>query len=674
MNEKIVPRSACIYLADLVHTYTPGNYVVPLNVANIASYLIKEFGNDVEVNLFKCPEALIRSIENKQPDVLGLSNYFWNNELNIAVGRYISKKFPKIVIVMGGPSIRIDPRDIRCFLKHHDFLDMYIHSEGEKPFVNLIHKLLQSDGSQIDSHLKQINGCASLSLEGDFVYTPPDILSDLSDLPSPYLCGLLDKFLLDGYIPLFESNRGCPFSCTFCTWGIGALKKVRKFPIDRIFNEMEYVARLVPKSSFWIFADANFGIFPRDVKIAKRIGEIKNENPYLSRVTVWTSKNNPERNKEIASLIDNLERTLIAVQTWDTVVQKNIKRDNIMQEDALRIVTEIKRKGKEVSTDVLCGLPGETYESHIKTLRMAFDVGFDFINVGNIVMLPGSELETSKSRKKFGLRTKYRIRQGCYGEYFGSKAIEYEEIIRATTSFDESQMVRCRLLHWLIWLSWNAGFFKPLLLFLHREFQVHPLDFILRIIAEDKTNFSHIKYYFEQFIKESKAEWFHNPRELQSFYLEQNNWKELLEKGFPKMNFSYTAQLILCQELRDEFYNFMSSIAKEVASGPILQEILLILRENHISPWDIFTNRPIPEKTYRVAQETIAYFLPSSASELDRPIASCSIVLKPDESKIETIRAHLMKCGFMTNQDHAVQKTLEPFMTGFQYAIIAQPL
>ena len=34
-------------------------------------------------------------------------------------------------------------------------------------------------------------------------------------VPSPYLTGLLDKFLDGKYIPSFETARGCPFSCHF---------------------------------------------------------------------------------------------------------------------------------------------------------------------------------------------------------------------------------------------------------------------------------------------------------------------------------------------------------------------------------------------------------------------------------------------------------------------------
>ena len=39
---------------------------------------------------------------------------------------------------------------------------------------------------------------------------------DLNDIPSPYLNGLLDPFLDQPYIPLLETNRSCPYRCTFC--------------------------------------------------------------------------------------------------------------------------------------------------------------------------------------------------------------------------------------------------------------------------------------------------------------------------------------------------------------------------------------------------------------------------------------------------------------------------
>ena len=74
-----------IYLADLIHDYLPGNYVTPLNVGLLKSYLLSKFDDKVEIKLFKSPEKLLKNIKNdvkdgQGPDIVGFSNYSWNQE------------------------------------------------------------------------------------------------------------------------------------------------------------------------------------------------------------------------------------------------------------------------------------------------------------------------------------------------------------------------------------------------------------------------------------------------------------------------------------------------------------------------------------------------------------------------------------------------------------------
>ncbi len=48
-------RRLRIYLADLVHDYTPCNYVVPLNIGYLTAYLNEMFGRDVDVRMACVP-------------------------------------------------------------------------------------------------------------------------------------------------------------------------------------------------------------------------------------------------------------------------------------------------------------------------------------------------------------------------------------------------------------------------------------------------------------------------------------------------------------------------------------------------------------------------------------------------------------------------------------------
>ena len=73
-----------IYLADLIHDRHIYNYYVPLNVGYITATVNQRFGKEVEAKIFKFPDELISTMKSSPPDILALSNYDWNVNLNIA--------------------------------------------------------------------------------------------------------------------------------------------------------------------------------------------------------------------------------------------------------------------------------------------------------------------------------------------------------------------------------------------------------------------------------------------------------------------------------------------------------------------------------------------------------------------------------------------------------------
>jgi len=117
-----------IYLADLVHNYYGGLNSVPLNVAYIVAYAKKHFGDEVEFRIFKYCDNLLDAVDDRKPDMVGLSNYTWNESLNLFTGGYIKQKFPNMPIVMGGPNIRTDDEGVESFLTNFNFVDTYIES------------------------------------------------------------------------------------------------------------------------------------------------------------------------------------------------------------------------------------------------------------------------------------------------------------------------------------------------------------------------------------------------------------------------------------------------------------------------------------------------------------------------------------------------------------------
>ena len=65
---------------------------------------------------------------------------------------------------------------------------------------------------------------------------------NLAEIPSPYLSGRLDSFLDGKLLPIIQTNRGCPFSCTFCTEGQSYWSKVKVKPKEVVAGEISYIS------------------------------------------------------------------------------------------------------------------------------------------------------------------------------------------------------------------------------------------------------------------------------------------------------------------------------------------------------------------------------------------------------------------------------------------------
>ena len=102
----------------------------------------------------------------------------------------------------------------------------------------------------------------------------------------PYLAGYLDEFLAAGMVPLFETNRGCPFQCTFCAWGSASKDLVRRIDLDQALAEIAYVGER-SDSANWIVCDANFGILPRDIELAKAIRAVRDARGAPKKCQTW---------------------------------------------------------------------------------------------------------------------------------------------------------------------------------------------------------------------------------------------------------------------------------------------------------------------------------------------------------------------------------------------------
>ena len=300
-----------IFLGDLTYdTVGMSTEVFPLNIGYIASYCQKLFGSKVEITLFKYIKDLENAINEHPPDVLGLSNYVWNHRISLEMFAIAQEKNQNIINVWGGPNFPADFESQQIFMNNYPNVNFYVPIEGEVGFANIIQQRINFSESEFKKEIlikKTIDGCISRKIDGTIQFSIPEIRTKkLDEIPSPYLTGLMDKFFDGKLTPMIQTNRGCPFTCSFCVDGSDSVQRVNQFGFDRVTLELDYIAKHVPKNIHSLhISDLNFGMYPRDLKICDSIVEIQKNYNYPHRILSTTGKNKKE---QIIKAIEKLKK------------------------------------------------------------------------------------------------------------------------------------------------------------------------------------------------------------------------------------------------------------------------------------------------------------------------------------------------------------------------------
>lgn len=468
-----------VILADLSHLKTGDEWSVlpmPVNMGYLAAFSTAYSSRETQVRICKSPADLIRLVDTFEPHVVAFSNYIWNANLAAAAAAWVRKTKPDTLIVMGGPNINTAERDVAArFLAGRPAVDYYIPNEGEVPFLRVIEALAATDHSRASLLGTGIRG--TWSLDGDEI-RPDSVdipitaipggldvrtgrLLDLDDIPSPYLSGVMDEYLSHpGFVPLIETNRGCPYSCTFCSWGDMAKSKSASFPVERILKELDFLAEAnVSRVSYLYVGDANFGLFQRDVEIAQRLRDLKESKGFPEHVYLYFAKNSSKRVVEIAGILQGMTPISLSRQTQNGDVLKNIKRSNIDIDTFNSLSRHAKALGVDSFAELIYGLPGESLESFLEGVKEVLDSDVDGLHFFPAMLLEGSEMATRASREVFGLHGEYRAIDSASGDYEVFAATEFEEIVTSSAVYSRPDYFTVRRLHFIqsLLLDVHAG-------------------------------------------------------------------------------------------------------------------------------------------------------------------------------------------------------------------------
>ena len=525
--------SARVYLADLRHNFSGlmANDCMPLGVAYMKAVLDRDLP-ELNTRLFAYPDRLWDALQSAPPDVLMLSNYMWNEWLSFHFARLAKRVRPETLVVMGGPNICLEPERQIDYMRAHPEVDVYVLGEGDFLAREVVREFLAAGRSIGTLGEREVPSCIYRRPDGSIVRTDIwDREKDIEEIPSPWLSGALDEFFDGKLAPLLETNRGCPFQCTFCVQGVRWYTKVHNFSLDRLRAEVEYIGARIkavcPSMGFLRIADSNYGMFERDIEISTYIGEAQKKYGWPTYIDATTGKNRPERVIQSLEKVNGAMVIYQAVQSLDEETLRNIKRQNISTAAYEEVMIHVRGRGLRSLSDLILGLPGETLNSHLTSINELLDAGTHEMHLFQAMMLKGSELETAESRGKYRFDTRFRVLPKNYGIYADEKVFDVDEIVVATDTLSFEDYLEARCFAFTFSIFWNNSWFEDAIHFA-AQFGVRRSEWIKGMrdaIAEDC---GAVRRLLDEFIVETRNELFPTREACVEFYSREENFRRLL--------------------------------------------------------------------------------------------------------------------------------------------------
>ena len=449
-------------------------------------------------------------------------------------------------------------------------------NQGERGFVELLERFLACGGDLQRLRREAVGGCLINAADGALVGADMGTIADLDEIPSPYLTGLLDDFLDQPLIPLLETNRSCPYRCTFCAWGIGT-GKLSRFGMERLLDEIDYIGERCTKSVNMFIVDANFGILERDKEIAAKLYRSLQAHGFPGRVGVQWNKSRPDRILRVAREFRGLAGVGASMQSFDPQVLEAIKRKNQSLDDVITVRRALEEDGIEAPlfSELIVGLPNETWQSHIEGNRKLVDVGAEIYNY-NLHLLPGTEMDAPTTREKYFRRTGWRLHDNAFGIYAGVKVFEGQEVVLETSTMSMEELRSFRFIHFLLQFMWGRRWYYDFLKFF-QGFGVNPVDTILAVADAAIADTGEVGALYGRFKADHDLETFDTAAALYAFWSRPETFERLRSGDYGKLNFQYTYEILLgCP---DAFEALLSRVAEAMIRDRAIDDAAAAVRQ-----------------------------------------------------------------------------------------------
>ncbi len=351
------------------------SYVGKLDISSKFIIVTKEFSifNDTL-------ESMIQGIKEEKPDIVGFSAYIWNINEILEIIKHINS-----ITILGGPQVTGIEEEM---IRQNPDIDIIVTGEGEVTFKELLEYFNK------EKRIEEINSITTK----DIKFKPCKVLVNLDSIPSIYN-HIFKEYPNINWIS-FETSRGCPMGCAFCTWA--SVRKMRYFSLERVKKDLDII----------LGQDKIEQIYLCDSSLLRNKNRAKQILQYIidsgSKKAIRFEFAAEQLDDEIIDLLAKLPNNEFnfGIQSINKRALYDMKRRfdrDKFEKNYQNVVKKI--KDSNITIDLIYGLPGDDIEGYKESLNYAISLDkVRRILTNPLIVLPGSEFYREMDRYKIKLR------------------------------------------------------------------------------------------------------------------------------------------------------------------------------------------------------------------------------------------------------------------------------